>query len=531
MALHSSVGCRTIRMFLLMAATAGQATADRLVQQLTDNLKDVPTVTSYNGQFDFDVFIIGAGSGGIRLAKTLSRQKQLKVGIAESHDFGGTCVNRGCNPKKTLVVASAFHTDMEQAKANGIWNVNAEMDWTKLQDWRAQKVSSVAQFYNASLGSASNIAVFEQAASVMGEHEVKIGSDISKTAGLLVLATGGKPRRMTFPGSDLPNVITSDEALELKQKPRSMLVVGAGYIAVELASFFLQMGADVTMAMRSHSSLLKSFDSDVRGLVEDSLRKRGLKIEAGKQPAKIVQLQQSNLLSVEMTDGQKLEVEYVLMAIGREPLTAHLGLEAVGIELDMSHKVPVNRYGQTSAPWIFAIGDIVANGMELQPVAVKQADLLAEVILRDPSAATAAIVQPPVPDEHVATALFATPRAGSVGLTEEAANAKFSGDVTVLVEKTEPCCSPIFSWGLLKVVYRTSDERLLGIHIAGKGADELVQAFGILMALNPTWTQVKSALAVHPTATEYIIFMNSYKSKRKGNWRLSDCPTPDPCPG
>lgn len=513
---------------LLLAATAGQGAAERVSSGLNVELKDVPTVTTYGdeGAFDFDVFIIGAGSGGIRLAKTLSRQKQLKVGIAESRDFGGTCVNRGCNPKKTLVAASAFLTDMEQATAHSIWNVTAEMSWNSLQKWRAKKVSNIAKFYNTSLKGTRNVEVFEEGARVVGDHQVEIGADTHKTVRLLVLATGGRPRRMSFPGSDLPNVITSDEALELKHKPTSMLVVGGGYIAAELASFFLQVGADVTMAMRS--SLLKSFDSDVSGLVEDSLLRRGLHISQGNVPASIVQSSRSNMLEVEMTDGQKLEAEYVLLAIGREPLTADLGLDTVGVALHESGKVPVNKYGQTQAPWIFAIGDIVAGGMELQPVAVKQADHLADVILRDSSINTAPTVQPPVPDEHVATALFATPRAGSVGLTEAEANKRFPADVTVLVEKSEPCCSAIYSWELRKVVYRTSDERLLGIHLAGKGADELVQVFGIVMAVDPTWTQFKSALPVHPTSTEYFVFMNSYKSKRKGNWRLSECPASCP---
>mmetsp|Transcript_132150 Transcript_132150/g.263710 ORF Transcript_132150/g.263710 Transcript_132150/m.263710 type:complete len:524 (-) Transcript_132150:127-1698(-) len=518
---HSNVRCNAFFMLLLMAVTADKAVAER-VDQDDNNLPNVPTVASYGekGNFDFDVFIIGAGSGGIRLAKTLSREKDLKVGIAESRDFGGTCVNRGCNPKKTLVAASAFYTEIEQATANDVWEVAARLKWDKLQQFRAKKVSRVANFYKQGLVKAANVEVFEEPASVVGQHEIKIGS-ATKRVRLLVVCTGGKPRQMDIPGAELENVITSDEALELESKPKSMLVVGAGYIAVELASFFLQVGTDVTMAVRS--SLLKSFDTDVSGIIEDSLLERGLKVQ-GDLPVEIVQAE--DVLNVTMADGTLLQVEYVLQAIGRDPLTANLGLNTVGVNLDEQSKVPVNKYGQTSAPWIFAIGDIVAKGLELQPVAVKQADHLVKILLRGPEATTAPTLHPPVPPEHVATALFATPRAGSVGLTEQEADAKYPGNVTVLVEKTGPCCTPVFQWGLLKVLYHTPTERLLGIHIAGKGADELVQAFGIVMAFNPTWSGLQSALAVHPTATEYIVFMNKHKSFRKGKWRRSEC---SPC--
>jgi len=506
-------------MLVLMAVTAGKAVAERVDK--IDDLIEVPTVSSYGekDKFDYDIFIIGAGTCGVRLANILKAHGNLRVGLAESRDIGGTCVNRGCHPKKVLVKASAFFQEVEQATANGVFKVNASLIWPKLQDWRAKRVSEVVNWYQKGLQSIQNLEIIKEEVSVVGCHKVRIGSDTTKRVRLLVVATGGKPRLMDIPGINSANVITSDEALELKTKPESMLVVGGGYIGVELASFFLQVGTDVTMAVRS--DLLKDFDSDVKGVVEDSLLQRGLKLEKGKHPVEIVQ--DGHFLNVIMSDRTTIKVEYVLLAVGREPLTADLGLGNVGISLDKYHKVPVNKYGQTSAPWIFALGDVVANSVELQPIAYKQAILLAEVLLREPRATTAPIVEPVVPAEHLATALFATPRAGSVGLTEEVAKRQFPGDVTVLVEKWGPCCVAVFDWYLLKVVYRTSDERLLGIHIAGKGADETTQAFAIVMALNPTWTAFKSAIAIHPTYTEDILFLTGDEDRQKGNWRRHEC--------
>jgi len=513
-------------MLLLMAVTADKAVAER-VDQDDNNLPNVPTVASYGekGNFDFDVFIIGAGTSGIRLAKVLTARKDLdlRVGLAESRDIGGTCVNRGCHPKKVLVKASAFFQEVEQATANGVFKVTSELVWPKLQNWRAKRVADVVNLYTEDLHSIDNLQIFKEAVSVVGSHEVKIAPDATKRVRLLVVATGGKPKRMNIPGINLPNVITSDEALELQKKPESMLVVGGGYIGVELASFFLQVGTNVHMSVRS--DLLNTFDSDVKAITEDSLLERGLKLSKGNSPVEIVQ--DGSFLKVTMSNKVTLKVEYVLLAIGREPLTADLGLGNVNISLDKYRKVPVNKYAQTSAPWVFALGDVVANCVELQTIAYMQAIRLAEVLLRQPSAATAPMVEKIVPDEHLATVLFATPRAGSVGLTEERAKATYKDDVTVLVEKWGPCCVAVFDWYLLKVVYRTSDERLLGIHIAGKGADETTQAFAIVMALNPTWTAFKSALAIHPTYTEDILFLTSDESRTGGEWRLDEC---EPCP-
>jgi len=295
---------------------------------------------------------------------------------------------------------------------------------------------------------------------------------------------------------------------------------------VELASFFQQVGTDVTMAVRS--SMLKTFDEDVRAIVEDSLEKRRVKIEHG-TPHNIVQNQKSNLLEVELRTSsghqKTLEVEYVLLAIGREPMTADLGLHKTEIKLDRDGKVPVNKYGQTQAPWIFAVGDIIAGSVELQPLAIKHAALLSKIMCRQTSATDVPIMHPAIPDEHMATVLFATPRAGSVGLTEDEAKYKFVNNVTVLVQKEGPCKKDLFEWSLLKVIYHTVTKQLLRVHLAGKGVDETMQALAIAMALNPTWTQFKSALPIHPTFTEEILFMNEYRSSRKGQiWRLKNCP-------
>merc|ERR1740123_2691805 len=308
-----------------MAATATQASAERTADTHV-SISDIPTVASYgeHGEaFDFDVFIIGGGSGGLRNAKALhNADPNIKIGIAESRELGGTCVNRGCNPKKTLVRASAFQTEIEEAQAQGIWKVSAELQWSNLQAWRKFKVDWVSNFYGDNLRARyPRITVFNTSASVKGQHEVQVGQE-TKTVRLLVLATGGKPRRMEFEGSNLPRVITSDEALELPNKPKSMLVVGGGYIAVELASFFLQVGTNVTMAVRS--TMLKSFDEDIIDIVEDSLIHRGAEILSGstKMPKKIVDA--GDMLKVEFGDGTMREVEYVLQHI----LHIHGGLLA-----------------------------------------------------------------------------------------------------------------------------------------------------------------------------------------------------------
>jgi glutathione reductase (NADPH) len=407
--------------------------------------------------------------------------------------------------------------------------VNAELQWSNLQEWREFKVRYIADMYEKQLEMKKpKIAVFKEEASVAGNHTVKIGGDTKKVR-LLVLATGGKPKQPpAFPGSDL--CITSDEALELPQKPASMLVVGAGYIAVELASFFLQVGTKVTMSIRSQ--MLREFDEDVRDIVEDSLIHRGLNIIHGNAIKSIVKVDESNLLNVEFNDGNTLEVETVLYAIGREPMTADLGLEP-GV-LDAHNKVPVNMYGQSiKVPWIFAIGDIIAGNPELQPLAIKHGARLPQILLRETPQTPVAQMHPAIPDEHMATALFATPRAGSVGLTEAEARKRYNTSVTVMVQKEGPCCEHLFMWSLMKVIVHKETERLLGIHIAGKGADETLQAFAIAMRLNPTWKQFSSAMPVHPTITEDIMFMDE-KSTRHNQWRLKDCPegqagNPIPC--
>lgn len=513
----------------MMAAIFGQVAAERTAFS-DPPIENIPMVTSFEdqGPFDFDVFIIGAGSGGIYLSKTLNRlNPTLNIGVAESGNFGGTCVNRGCNPKKTLVRASAFVTEMEEARARGVWNVDAELQWSKLQDWREFKVKWIADLYEGQLKAKvpkspdqGGITVFEEEASVAEPHKVQIGGDITKTVRLLVLATGGKPKKdNSFPGSDL--CITSDQALELQEKPKSMLVVGAGYIAVELASFFMQVGTDVTMSIRSQ--MLREFDEDIRDIVEDSLIYRNLTIIRGAAITSVVKIDQSNLLKVKFEDGKQIEVETVLQAIGREPMTAGLGLEELGV-LDSKKKVPVNKYGQSlAAEWIFAVGDIIAGNPELQPLAIKHGALLPKILLRATAETPVPQMHPAIPDEHLATALFATPRAGSVGLTEAQAKERYGDEaVTVMVQKEGPCCEHLFMWSLMKVIVHDETQRLLGIHIAGKGADETLQAFAIAMRLNPTWKQFSSAMPVHPTITEDIMFMDK-TSTRHSQWRLKDC--------
>jgi len=450
-------------------------------------------------KYDYDLFVIGAGSGGVRAAR-LAAMTGARVAVAEEYRVGGTCVVRGCVPKKFMVYASEFKREFEVARGYG-WDVaEPTFDWPKFLAAKDAEISRLSGIYTANLGKAG-AELFQGTARFLDPHTIEIvGKKETKTvtAARVLIAAGGRPSLpKEVPGTEF--AITSEEAFHLPELPKRMVVVGGGYIAVEFACIFHGLGVDVTLVYRG-ANLLRGFDEDVRAHVADEFRKRGLKVLVSCEHERIEKREDGVLLS-HVTESAVLESEVVMFATGRAPHVVGLGLDKAGVTLTDDGAIAVDDYSRTNVEHIWAVGD-VTNRMPLTPVAIREAVAFAETVFHDR----------PTAFDHadVPTAVFSQPPVGVVGLTEAQARRKY-GKIDVYLTRFRPMRT-IFVGGeertLMKLVVDAASERVVGCHVVGPDGPEMIQLAAIAVKAGLTKDQWDATCALHPTAAEELVTLH-----------------------
>jgi glutathione reductase (NADPH) len=444
--------------------------------------------------YDYDLFVIGAGSGGVR-ASRLAAMTGARVAVAEEHRVGGTCVIRGCVPKKFMVYASEFSNQVKTARGFG-WTVpEPTFDWPTFRQANDIEIARLSGIYVTNLQKAGAELIHKRAV-VKDAHTVEIvGEDRTVTAEKILIATGG---RVTVP--DLPGVehaITSNEAFHLDRLPESILVVGGGYIAVEFAGIFAGLGSKVTLLYRG-PNILRGFDDDVRAHLTGELERRGIKVVLGCQHERLEKTG-AGIVST-LNNGMTFTTEQVMFATGREPYVEGLGLEAAGVALNERGAVKVDAYSKTSVDSIWAVGD-VTDRMNLTPVAIREGAAFAETEFRGH----------PTTFDHdtIATAVFSQPPIGTVGLGEGEARKAF-GQIDVYRAIFRPMKVTFYGGEertLMKLLVRADTQQVVGVHIVGPDAPEMIQMAAIAVKMGVTKQQWDSTCAVHPTAAEELVTM------------------------
>jgi glutathione reductase (NADPH) len=446
-------------------------------------------------KYDYDLFVIGAGSGGVRAAR-IAALAGARVAVAEEYRIGGTCVIRGCVPKKFLVYGAEFAQSFRDAAGYG-WTVGeATFDWTTLRDNVQKEVTRLSGIYTTNLAR-TGVAAFEERAEVVDAHKVKLvksGSTLS--AERILIATGGRPSLPEgIPGAELG--ITSNEAFLLDQLPRRILIVGGGYVALEFANIFHGLGSDTRIVHRG-DRMLRGFDNDLRSHLHIETERLGVKLTMNATLTKIEKADDG--LRATLSTGDVAEADAVLFAVGRNPNTQGLGLERAGVKLDDAGAVIVDEFSQSCVASIYAIGD-VTNRMNLTPVAIRDGHAFADTIYNGR----------PTPVDHstVPSAVFGRPPIGSVGLAESDAR-RSHGEVDIYRTNFRPMRNMISGnqeRTLMKIVVDRKTDVLLGVHIAGEDAPEMVQLAAVAVKAGLTKRQWDSTVALHPTAAEELVLM------------------------
>jgi glutathione reductase (NADPH) len=445
-------------------------------------------------KYDYDLFVIGAGSGGVRAAR-LSAMSGAKVLVAEEDRVGGTCVIRGCVPKKFMVYASEFAHHFKTAQGYG-WTVeNATFDWPTFLIDKDKEIARLSGVYVKNLHNAGAELVHGKA-HLVDAHTVEVEGRGTVTADKILIATGGKPwRPHELPGCEL--AITSNEAFHLEQLPKRIVIAGGGYIAVEFACIFNGLGVDTTLVHRG-PNLLRGFDDDIRAHVADEIEKRGVKVRLATQHTAIEKT--ATGLVNRFTDGHDCESDVVMWALGRIPYVEGLGLEAAGVRLNDMGAISVDDYSRTSVENIWAVGD-VTDRINLTPVAIREGAAFAETVFYD---------RPTRFDhEMVASAVFSQPPIGSVGLAEADARKQY-GKVDIYLARLKPmkyAFTGADERSLLKLVVDAVSQKVVGCHVVGPDAPEIIQMAAIAMKMGVTKAQWDSTCAVHPTLAEELVTM------------------------
>jgi glutathione reductase (NADPH) len=444
--------------------------------------------------YDFDLFVIGAGSGGVRAAR-LAGALGKKVAVAENWTVGGTCVNRGCIPKKLYAYAAHFHEDFEDARGFG-WKVPApKLDWPKLVRAKVKELARLDGLY-ANVLEKNGVRYIEGAARVADPHTVRVGRK-SYTAAIILVATGGRPSEAKFPGTE--HTVTSDAVFDLKRFPKRILVAGGGYVALEMASIFNGLGSKATLIYRG-PRILRHFDHETRAHLQGEMEKKGVRFILESIIDRIDKKRDG--LHVRCSTGKRLTVDAVLMAIGRTPATHGLGLAEVGVELDRNGAVAVDHVSRTSVPSIYAIGDCT-NRLNLTPVAIHEAACLIETLYKG---------NPTRPDHrNVPTAVFSSPPLAVVGMSETEAREEF-GQIEVYKTSFKPLKHTLSGRDervFMKLIVRTKTHVVVGAHMVGPDAAEIIQALAIAVKAKLTKEQFDATMALHPTTAEEFVLMRT----------------------
>ncbi|MBR7654467.1 glutathione-disulfide reductase [Brucella oryzae] len=446
--------------------------------------------------YDYDLFVIGGGSGGVRAAR-LAGAMGKKVGLAEEYRMGGTCVIRGCVPKKLFVYASQFPEHFEDAAGYG-WDVGAStFDWKKLIDAKDKEITRLEGLYTKGLQN-SDVEIFSSRAELIDEHTIELKADGRRvTADQILIATGGHPSMPeTLPGHEY--CISSNEAFHLAELPKAIAIAGGGYIAVEFANIFHGLGVETTLVYRG-KEILSRFDPDLRHLLHETMETKGIRVICEAVFEKI-EKQSNGTLRISLNNGETLEVGQAMMAIGRRANTTGLGLERAGVKTDEIGAIPVDDYSRTNVANIWAVGD-VTNRVQLTPVAIHEAMCFLETAFKD---------NPTKPDhELIATAVFSQPEIGTVGLPEDEAAKKYP-EIEVYRALFRPMKNTLSGRNekmLMKLIVDAASRRVVGAHIMGPDAGEMAQLLGISLKAGATKDDFDRTMAVHPTAAEELVTM------------------------
>ncbi|AFJ58127.1 glutathione-disulfide reductase [Pseudomonas fluorescens A506] len=446
--------------------------------------------------YDFDLYVIGAGSGGVRAAR-FAAGFGAKVAVAESRYLGGTCVNVGCVPKKLLVYGAHFAEDFEQASGFG-WSLGeANFDWATLIANKDREINRLNGIYRNLLVN-SGVTLHEGHARLVDAHQVEINGE-RFTAKHILIATGGWPQIPEIPGRE--HAIGSNEAFFLKELPKRVLVVGGGYIAVEFAGIFHGLGAQTSLLYRG-DLFLRGFDGSVRKHLQEELTKRGLDLQFNADIERIDK-QADGSLKATLKDGRVLEADCVFYATGRRPMLDNLGLENTGVKLDERGFVAVDDLYLTAEPSILAIGDVIGR-VQLTPVALAEGMAVARRLFKPEQ-------YRPVDYANIATAVFSLPNIGTVGLTEEDAR-KNGHNVQIFESRFRPMKLTLTDCQektLMKLVVDADTDKVLGCHMVGPDAGEIVQGLAIALKAGATKQHFDETIGVHPTAAEEFVTMRT----------------------
>lgn len=443
--------------------------------------------------YDYDLFVIGAGSGGVR-ASRIAASHGAKVAVAEEYRVGGTCVIRGCVPKKLFVYASSFAEEFEDAEGFG-WTVGeTSFSWEKLIANKDKEIDRLNGIYIRNLQN-SGVEIFQSRAILKDAHTIHLNAEKRDvTADKILIATGGTP----FLPANVPGIehaISSNEAFHLKTLPKRGIVVGGGYIAVEFAGIFNGLGVETKQIYRGEK-ILRGFDDDLRDSLTEEIRKKGVDLHT---MCDITRIEKTDAgLVATLVDGEKIETDFIMYATGRSPNTEGLCLDLLGVKTKPNGAVEVDAYSQTSVPNIYAVGD-VTDRAALTPIAIREGQAFAETVFNNN----------PIAVDHsiIPTAVFSQPELGTVGMTEAEARAKV-GEVDIY--KTSFRAMKHTMTGrqektFMKLVVDTRTQRVLGVHLMGPASGEMIQAVGIAVTMGATKQQFDQTVAVHPTAAEELV--------------------------
>ncbi len=443
-------------------------------------------------EFDYDLFVIGGGSGGVRAAR-VAAQGGARVALAEEDRYGGTCVQRGCVPKKLMVFASEYPGYIEDARAYG-WTVNAGgFDWPSFRTKLHAELDRLEGVYRRLLSN-SGVETFDTRATVADAHTVELASGGTKTAKHILVATGGWPVKPDLPGAE--HALTSNEIFHLEELPKSILIVGGGYIACEFACILNGLGVQVTQYYRG-AQILRGFDAEARGLISEEMMRNGVDLHLGTNIIEMEKLDHG--FRVKSTNGDERTFDQVMFATGRVPNTPELGLERAGVKLGANGAVEVDEYSQTAVPSIYAIGD-VTDRVNLTPVAIREGMAFVETVFNGN----------PTPVDHalIPTAIFTQPEFGTIGLSEE--EARDREEVEVYCTSFKPMQEAFAGREdrvLMKLIVSCETRKVLGCHIVAPGAGEMIQLAGIAVKMGATKEDFDRTVAVHPTMAEEIVTM------------------------
>ncbi|XP_062109106.1 glutathione reductase, chloroplastic [Humulus lupulus] len=479
---------------------------------------EVSQTNEEEAHYDFDLFVIGAGSGGVR-ASRFSANYGAKVGICELpfHPIssetiggvGGTCVIRGCVPKKILVYGATFGGEIEDARNYG-WEVNEKVDfnWKKLLHKKTEEIHRLNGIYKRLLSNAG-VKLFEGEGKLVGPNEVEVtqldGTKLSYSAKHILIATGSRAQRPPIPGQEFG--ITSDEALSLEELPKRVVVLGGGYIAVEFASIWRGMGVTVDLCFRRELPL-RGFDDEMRAAVARNLEARGVNLHPRTSLTEVIKTEDG--VKVITDHGEELIADAVLFATGRAPNSKRLNLDAVGVELDKAGAVKVDEFSRTNIPSIWAIGD-VTNRVNLTPVALMEGTSFAKTVFGG---------EPTKADyKDIPCAVFSIPPLSVVGLSEEEAIEQSDGDILVFTSNFNPMKNTVSGRQektVMKLVVDAETDKVLGASMCGPDAAEIMQGIGIALKCGATKKQFDSTVGIHPSAAEEFVTMRSVSRRVAG---------------